>query len=162
MVRPRARAEELVGDVFLKIHQAAPRYIPSARFTTWMYTIAYRTALNAQSKRRHQLDEGVGGDLELSEAPSRRRRQEAGTTGPERSLAIKRALLVLDEAIAALPSTHRAAVLLYYAEGMSCAEAALALGETADTVKSRLAYARRILRQQLGTTIRDLPEGGRS
>lgn len=138
-----ARAEELVADVFLKIHRAAPRYEPTARFTTWLYTVTYRASLNARDKAAHQLDRSVGGDAELdlhgrSHAPS-----------PERRLAASQALAVIDRELATLPETHRAAFVLYYREGLSCSELAAALDITPAEAKGRLAYARKLLRSRL-------------
>ena len=39
-------AEEAAQEIFLRIARAAPTYRPTAKFTTWMYTVARRTTLN--------------------------------------------------------------------------------------------------------------------
>lgn len=143
-LRP-ARADELVADVFLKLHRAAPRYEVSAKFTTFLYTIAYRAALNAREKAHHQLDRPIGdsGDLDG--------RHSAPTLGsdPERSLAVKRAFAAVDRELQALPEGHRAAFVLYYKQGLGCGEIADALGISSAEAKGRLAYARKLLRSRL-------------
>src|SRR6266542_5329885 len=45
-VRNPARAEELAQDVFVKLHEAADRYRPTARFKTFLYRIASNHCLN--------------------------------------------------------------------------------------------------------------------
>src|SRR3990172_1413593 len=35
-------AEDLAQEVFVRVHRAAPRYQPTAKFSTWLYTIARR------------------------------------------------------------------------------------------------------------------------
>lgn len=54
LVADPAEAEELAQDVFLRVHRAAPRYRPDARFTTWLYRIATNLALNALRARRRR------------------------------------------------------------------------------------------------------------
>src|SRR3989304_799566 len=46
MTGDQARAEEAAQEIFLRIARAASTYRPTAKFTTWMYTIARRTTLN--------------------------------------------------------------------------------------------------------------------
>lgn len=146
-VRNPDRAEELLSDVFLKLHRAAPRYTPEARFTTYLYTIAYRASLNAQSRQRNRLDQGVGGLNELdsvrSSAPA------PGAHSPDRALRSQRAVARLDRELAQLPEGQQAAFILYYREGLSCAEAAECLGISPAEVKGRLAYARKLLRERM-------------
>ncbi len=147
----RARAEELTADVFLKIHQAAPRYEPIARFTTWAWTVAYRAALNARDRARHQLDAPARDRVELQGARSQ-------GADPERHAHDRAALAAVDREIAALPDEHRAAFLLYYGEGLDCADTAAALGITPAEAKGRLAYARKLLRQRLSGLLAERTE----
>jgi RNA polymerase sigma-70 factor (ECF subfamily) len=146
-VRNPARAEELLSDVFLKLHRAAPRYSPEARFTTYLYTIAYRASLNAQARQRNRPDQGVGGTEELDAIGSID--GAAGTASPDRVLRSQRAVARLDHEIAQLPEGQQAAFILYYRQGLSCAEAAECLGLSAAEVKGRLAYARKLLRERM-------------
>ena len=55
-----------------------------------------------------------------------------------------------EEAVAALTSGERTAVILYYREEMPLRDIALALGVTTGTVKTLLFRARRHLRERLG------------
>ncbi len=55
LVGQRDLAEDLAQDVFLRIYRARKRYVPGAKFSTWLFTIANNVASNAlrsQSRRR--------------------------------------------------------------------------------------------------------------
>lgn len=155
MVRDAQRAEELLSDVFLKLHRAAPRYRPEARFTTYLYTIAYRVGLNALDRQRNRRDRGVGGLDELDRLTPVV--DQETTRSPERMLRTHRAMDRLEDELGRLPASQQAAFILYYREGLSCAEAAECLGISAAEVKGRLAYARKLLRERLSGF---LDEGG--
>lgn len=148
MVRDPARAEELLGDLFLKIHRAAPRYEPTAKLTTYLYTVAYRACLNVLDRERHRVDHPATGDWEA-----------VGATGPrhdpERIASTGEALEALERELAGLPDGHRAAFVLYYRQGLSCADVAACLEITTAEAKGRLAYARKLLRQRLAPMLED-------
>ena len=135
------RAEEVAADVFLKLHRAAPRYARTAKFTTYLYTVAYRAGLNARDRRGHRLEIASSGQA-VMERPS-------PAASPERTLATKRSFEALQSELDALPAEHREAFVLYYAQGLSCAEVAGSLDITAAEAKGRIAYARKLLRQRL-------------
>ena len=44
-------AEDLAQDVFLRVYRARKRYVPGAKFSTWLFTIAGNVAANSQRSR---------------------------------------------------------------------------------------------------------------
>ena len=162
-LRSPERAEELLSEVFLKLHRAAPRYEPEARFTTYLFTIAYRACLNAQARLRNRRDQGVGDteDLEQTAAlvasPVASPASGATPKSPEHSLRTQRAVRRLDDELGRLPEGQLEIFLLYYREGLSIPEVAECLGLKSSEVKGRLAYARKLLRQRMADFLR---EGG--
>ena len=46
LVGSRDLAEDLAQEVFLRVYRARARYLPNAKFSTWLFTIAKRTAMN--------------------------------------------------------------------------------------------------------------------
>src|SRR6202171_5607113 len=69
MVRNREQAEDLAQEVFVRVYRARADYVPSAKFTTWLFRIATNLALNSLRDTRHQrmeisLDAPVTADSE--------------------------------------------------------------------------------------------------
>jgi RNA polymerase sigma-70 factor (ECF subfamily) len=129
-VRDPARAEELAQDVFVKLHQAADRYRPSARFRTYLYRIASNHCLN--ELRRGEYGHRPG---EASEPPDPDALPSQGATPEEeaRGAALERAVA---ELLARLPEKQRVALVLCRLEGLSYEEIAEVLDTTVSAVKS--------------------------
>src|SRR5260370_34122325 len=54
MVRNREQAEDLAQEVFLRVYRARAEYVPSAKFTTWLFRIATNRALNSVRDNSYQ------------------------------------------------------------------------------------------------------------
>src|SRR6201993_1564167 len=72
MFRNREQAEDLAQEVFLRVYRAREEYVPSAKFTTWLFRIATNLALNSVRDTRYQrlevsLDAPVTVDAEDGE-----------------------------------------------------------------------------------------------
>jgi RNA polymerase sigma-70 factor (ECF subfamily) len=131
LVRNPARAEELAQDVFVKLHQAADRYRPTARFKTFLYRIASNHCLNELRRGEHAARRAAG-EAEPTEPDS----LPSGAAGPEeaaRAAALERAV---GELLARLPEKQRMALVLCRLEGLSYEEIAEVLGTTVSAVKS--------------------------
>lgn len=153
MVRDRATAEDLAQDVFLRVYRARKEYIPSAKFTTWLFRIATNAALNSVRDNRHQrmevsLDAPAGAEQEAlpCELPAREMRIDEHLLERDRVEFIQRA-------IASLPDKQRAAVLLHKYEEMDYAEIAKILDCTEAALKSLLFRAYENLRVQLAPLV---------
>lgn len=126
MVGDTGTAEELLQEAFFRVHRARERYVPQARFSTWLYRIGTNLALNELKRPRrrhvHQSDEaatpGDGAPRADDVVDSRRR-----------GAAVER---LLD----ALPERQRMALWLAAAEGHSYAEVAAILDTTEKSVKA--------------------------
>src|SRR5579872_3088896 len=57
MVRDAAAAEDLAQEVFLRVYRARSQYLPTAKFTTWMFRIATNLALNSLRDGRYRKQE---------------------------------------------------------------------------------------------------------
>src|SRR5438874_13443680 len=69
MVRNREQAEDLAQEVFIRVYRARGEYVPSAKFTTWLFRIATNLALNSLRDNRYQkleisMDAPVTADAE--------------------------------------------------------------------------------------------------
>src|ERR1700740_1922129 len=54
MVRNREQAEDLAQEVFIRVYRARADYVPSAKFTTWLFRIATNLELNSVRDNRYQ------------------------------------------------------------------------------------------------------------
>src|SRR5574341_412505 len=77
-VGARARAEELAQDVFLQVYRTRARYVPRARFRTWLYRMATNACLSELRRADHRrqvrsADEPAkgGSDGPLRDSPTR-------------------------------------------------------------------------------------------
>jgi len=150
MTGDQARAEEAAQEVFLRIARAASTYQPTARFTTWMYTIARRTTLNFLRDEKEDgekvpiHDNGEGRDAaEGLPLPG------PEEWDPERIAWGAQLKEKFVEALQSLPEGHRSAFLLNRAEGLSYDEVATVLNITVQAVKSRIFRAREALLAEL-------------
>lgn len=151
-VRNQGRAEELLQEVFLRVVRAKDRYEKTAKFTTWLYSIARNLCVDESRRARfrdHQsLDAKRGGkDGEAGGSMlSRLAAESVPTDEAAEAPTIRRRLA---SAVDALPDEQREVFLLRQVSGLSFRE----IGETLDipenTVKSRMRYALEKLRTQL-------------
>jgi RNA polymerase sigma-70 factor (ECF subfamily) len=134
---------DFVQDVFLKVYRSLPRFERRSRFSTWLYSIAYNTAVNEITRRKeyHSLAEGdvvVDGDT------------------PERKLVrgvVRDAVL---EAVGDLPERYRVCVDMYFFYDRSYQEIGVITGFPVNTIKSHVFRAKKLLREKL----KGIAEGG--
>ena len=153
MVRDQAVAEELAQEVFLRVYKARSGYEPSAKFTTWLYRIATRLALNTirdgrRERGRRSLDEPARDGLPAFEPADARANRE-------QELLYEARLDVIRQAIAELPEKQRAAVLMHKYQELDYAQIAGALDCSVSAVKSLLFRAYETLRGRLSEMSRN-------
>lgn len=141
MNRHHHDAEEICQDAFLKAFAALDTFSYDYRFSTWLFTIAYRVCLN-RMRRKHALT----GEVDLSTLPTKRGESVAATLESEEASALKG---MVWSAVDQLSPPQRAAVLLFYRHEMSCQDIARVLELPVATVKSHLHRARNRLRELL-------------
>ncbi len=132
-VRQRAIAEELYQDIWIRVIEARSRYAPTARFTTWLYTIAHNRLVDHW--RRKELTLAGAAEGEASELPA------ASDADPARQAEASQALERFSRALEGLPAAQREAFLLHEEAGLTAAEIADVTGADPEAVKSRLRYA---------------------
>jgi len=139
-------AADLAQETFIKMMRALPRYQPRARFSTWLYTIAHHLALD--HLRRHRTRQARTDSLD---DPLRAGAEPATDPLLTSETALDRvAREDVRRALAKLSPEHRTVMLLHYFEAMSYKEIAEAVGCTIGTVGSRLHYAVKHVRRELG------------
>jgi len=146
-VKTREDAEEVAQDTFIKAYRSLTSFQQQAKFTTWLYTIVYTTAMTALRKKRLDTDsiddenmyiqlENQGGfDTNNAENKSRS--------------------YYLNQAIAQLLTDDATIITLFYQGEQSLEEIAQTLGMEANTVKVKLFRARQRLKEKLERNLKN-------
>jgi RNA polymerase sigma-70 factor (ECF subfamily) len=137
LIRNREDTEELTQDVFMKVFRNLGSFKGDSSFSTWIYKIAYNTAISETRKRKQEF-------LAIEEAQIENVSEEqiARTMGQsDESEQIKR----LEAALAMLPPDERAIILLFYMEEKSVDEVVQITGMSHSNVKTRLHRIRKKL-----------------
>ena len=139
-------ADEMFQDVWMNLIRSRASYVPSAKFTTWLYRLAHNRLIDHY--RASGLVSLVSADDEVhSDAVAAL--PADGDDQPERRAENHELGVRLKDAVASLPFAQRAAFLLQHEGGLSLAEIAALTGAGVETVKSRLRYAANKLRNHL-------------
>ncbi len=172
LVSDRTQAEDLAQDVFLRVYRARERYIPTAKFSTWLYTITHNVASNSirKSSRRKEINLVASPSGSMPVRPLDTMAKDKSNLMPTRLADQKEMEKVIREAIQSLGPRQRMAMLLSKYEGMSYNEIAESMELTTQAVKSLLSRARGNLKEALapylnsGKSSRELEreEGGAS
>lgn len=146
MLKVREEAEEVSQDTFLKAYEALSSFRGESKFSTWLYRIAYRKALDLIRKKSRsdttQIIEEITGNELVNHV-------ESGLEHmiyEERNEIIRRGILQLPEQEAAI-------ITLYYYEDQSVKEIAQVTGISEDNVKVKLFRSRKLLFSILGKYI---------
>jgi RNA polymerase sigma factor (sigma-70 family) len=144
---PRAEwVDEVVQDAWANLHTARARYRPDASFRTYLYQIARNRLLDLLRQHQLQLASDMG-DTEDGALFDAMADAAHDSVSPELVLERKQQADGLHLAIAALPSEQREALVLQQFSGLSVDEIAQVSAVPVETVKSRLRYAMRKLRE---------------
>jgi RNA polymerase sigma-70 factor, ECF subfamily len=137
-------ADEVAQEVFLRAWRGLPRFQERARFSTWLYRIAFNEAQRRLSRRAAgRLEPDLDRDDPIAALP------ESAALGPEARTLDREFERVLERALGQLPDDWRAAVVLRDIEGLSTKEAAEVVGVHQAAFKSRLHRGRMQLRALL-------------
>ncbi len=142
-------AEDLLQEIFMKVIVNRSKYMPSAKFTTWLYAIARYHCIDyiktEQYRKHRSLDTPVSGEeggATVGDFISRDDETQEDTIhkGEIRSK--------LAEGLETLKEEFREVYILSQLEGMQMKEIAVITNTSENTVKSRLRYAFRGLREE--------------
>ncbi len=150
----RSSVDDLAQEVFLRLFRSRGRYIPTAKFETFLHRVIFNTCVNhTQYMRRRKA-------LSLDTAPSSRDDDAPAFIPPDETIGepldhieqAERAVL-LRRAVDQLPSNQRRALMLSRFEGLSYEQIGEVMDLTTQAVKSLLWRARESLRKQLSPVL---------
>jgi RNA polymerase sigma-70 factor (ECF subfamily) len=138
----REDAEEIAQDCFIKAYRSLASFQGQSKFTTWLYSIVYTTAMTFLRKKRLDTDsiddentfiqiENQAGAYDVNNAENKSRS------------------FYLNQAIGQLLPDDAAIITLFYKGEQSLEEIGRAMGLEANTVKVKLFRARQRLKEKL-------------
>lgn len=143
-------AHDVAQQVFIRVWRSAPRYEPTAKFTTWLYTITRNLVFNETRRRSRRKEVSI--EQENEDDPPKHFADHS-VAGADENLVKAEFHDALDRAIAALPEKQRLAVILRGKQDLPYEEICTILKMSLPAVKSLLFRARNDLRKHLGNLL---------
>jgi RNA polymerase sigma-70 factor (ECF subfamily) len=148
-LRDEAEAEDLAQNVFLQVYKSRGRYKQTAKFSTWLFTIARNLCLNELRRRsRHPAESLEETHTEYEDQPARQFEDKSQIAAPDEVLHGELAEKI-EEAIAELPENQRSAMLLCRQDDLSYEEIAKVLRCSLSATKSLIHRGREALKEKL-------------
>jgi RNA polymerase sigma factor (sigma-70 family) len=142
LLRNQSNAEDLVQETYLKALRGFDSFQPGTNFRAWMFRILRNTFLSSRSTLDRRLTVEIDSEDDVPVLP-------ATSTTPESLLIERFQQNALRNAIDQLPDTFREVLLLSDVEDASYREISEILSIPVGTVMSRLARARKAVRESL-------------
>jgi RNA polymerase sigma-70 factor (ECF subfamily) len=142
-------AEDLAQVVFVQLWKTADRYERSARFSTFLFTIARNLCLNEIRRRSRHPAESLDEPHPDDENHPYRQLADSGALSADDALKRSELFAKVEEAVGDLPEKQRTALILCREGELSYEEIAAVLGTSLQATKSLIHRARETLRERL-------------
>lgn len=139
IVRNEETAKELAQDIFIKAYSALKKFRKESSFSTWIYRIAYNTAISETRKNKQKVKSF---DEQLEKASSM---SISDTFEEEEENEMRKS--ILNKAIKQLKDEERLILMLYYFEEQSVEEISQSSGLSQSNVKVKLFRLRNKLKE---------------
>jgi RNA polymerase sigma-70 factor (ECF subfamily) len=144
VVREREEALDIVQEVFIKLYRSIRNFKGKSKFYTYLYRMAMNTAIDHSRK----IKKSPFLSLDGMEGFQPTEREEKN---PDHTFLRKELQERVKGALEKLPLDQKKALIFREVEGLSYQEMAESMGCSIGTVMSRLHYARKRIRELLGT-----------
>jgi RNA polymerase sigma-70 factor (ECF subfamily) len=152
IVRNDSEAEDVVQEAYVRAFSHLESFRGDSSLATWLARIVMNEALGRLRKQHPTVDletvETQRPQAEIIQFP-----RSGNSDDPERTMAQRQILRLVEQATDALPEIYRTVFVTRVIEGMSVEETAELLGMRVETVKTRLHRARKLVREQLDKQI---------
>lgn len=149
IIRDATEAEDISQNVFLQVHKSAARYEPSAKFSSWLFTIARNLCLNELRRRSRHPSEPLEQSFADSDDTVERPLPDKQNPLPQDSLLMGELEQKVDDALAALPENQRTAIALCRRDDLSYEDISKILGCSLSATKSMIHRGREALKEKL-------------
>ena len=154
MMRDATEAEDLAQIVFVQVFKSAHRYRSSAKFSTWLFTIARNLCLNEIRRRSRHPAESLDAPRPGQEDQPLHQFEDKQVFSPPESLLQGELEDKIEQAVADLPENQRTAILLCRREELSYEEISEVLGCSLSATKSLIHRGRETLKLRLKPYLR--------
>jgi len=154
MLRDATEAEDVAQSVFVQVYRSAHRYEVTAKFSTWLFTIARNLCLNELRRRSRHPAESIHTPHPEQEDQPLHQFEDKRTASPPDSLLQGELEEKIEQAVAELPENQRIAILLCRQDELSYEEIAKVLGCSLSATKSLIHRGRETLRLKLKPYLR--------
>jgi RNA polymerase sigma-70 factor (ECF subfamily) len=137
-MRDPEEAQDCAQEAFFKAFRSLRTFKPGAKFSTWIFSIAYHACCDRLGRRKRFTGDELPDNADLGPGPAQLVEQREEATA-------------LRTAIDALPEKYRAVITLYHLQGRQYEEIAEVLDLPMGTVKTHLFRAKDLLRKTLTT-----------
>lgn len=145
MLGGNSDVEDIAQQVFIRVWKSARRYVPRAKFTTWLLKITRNLVFNELRRSKRHAHVPLQTDPGAEEFPLK----DEKNPPPDASLLETELQQAIDDAITQLPESQRMALILRRYEQLSYEEISEVLDLSVPAVKSVLFRARTELRARL-------------
>jgi RNA polymerase sigma-70 factor (ECF subfamily) len=152
ILRNDSEAEDVVQEAYVKAFTHLGGFRGDSSLATWLSRITMNEALGRLRRERPTVDLETFGAQRI-EAQIIKFPQTVTSDDPERAMAQREILQLVERATDNLPEIFRIVFMTRVIEGMSTEDTANLLGLQPDTVKTRLHRARRLVRKELDRQI---------
>jgi RNA polymerase sigma factor (sigma-70 family) len=139
--------DEIVQDSWANLHHARGRYQPHASFRTYLYQIARNRLLDLLRQQMPLLAAELGTGTDGRDVFDVLAEAAQDVVTPETALATRQRHDTLHQALDGLPGEQKEALVLQQFSGLTLDEISAVVAAPVETVKSRLRYAMRKLRE---------------
>ena len=148
-LRDETETEDVAQNTFLQVWKSRARYERTAKFSTWLFTIARTLCLNEIRRRsRHPAESLEETHPEHDDQPSRQY-EDKKIFLPTQNVLHSELAKKIEEALAELPENQRTAILLCRQDEVSYEEIAEILGCSLSATKSVIHRGRETLKEKL-------------
>ena len=147
MIGDPIEAEDISQQVFVRVWKSAPRWEPTAKFTTWLYTILRNLVFNESRRRARHKTTSLDAATDHEDHP--RQFADSNVKAPDTTMLDAEMQDAIEQAIRELPEAQRMAVVMRRYQDVSYEEIGEVLDLTVPAVKSLLFRARTDLREKL-------------
>ena len=145
MLGSNSDVEDIAQQVFIRVWKSARRYVPRAKFTTWLLKITRNLVFNELRRAKRRAHVPLQSEPGAEEIPLK----DETNPAPDASLLEAELQRAIEEAIMQLPESQRMALVLRRYEQLSYEEISEVLDLSVPAVKSVLFRARTELRTRL-------------